>query len=511
MRSFADELSEDSYQRQLMTHAFWSSANGLAWGSAALLFQDPSAPIYSLYLICALTGYISVTLISNTLYLPQFLGFVIGAATPYALSYIFMDGTLFAVLFAYALVYTIVMIAFGRIANANYITSKKIEYDNKTLLERITEEKRIANQAIDQKNQFLAATSHDLRQPLHGLGLYIDALEPRMQDPVDVDIVSKLKTSSVALNELLHGLLDISRLDANIVKNSPQHVHLFGLINKLAKEFEVQISHRKLRLELNVDETVYVFVDPILTERVLRNVLSNAIKYTKEGTISIAAKPISDHVEITISDTGIGVAKENLDDIFNEYTQLGNPERDRNKGLGLGLAIVNRLCEIQNVSYTFTSELDVGSTFTLLIEKGNEDLRPLEIKTRKSVVKNLTILVVDDEPIIRDAMTTIIQSWQCQPLTAGNKAQALEALIEHNDDLDLVLCDLRLPNYEDGLTVITAIREELNEEVPAIIVTGDTAVDRLSYVDSNTIELLHKPVRANLLREKIEQLVILNS
>jgi len=230
--SFTPETTNtQNYQKRLHAYAFWSTINGVVWGSAALFFQDVDAPLFSLYLICALTGYISVTLISNTLYLPQFFGFILAAATPFVLSYLILEGRLYFVLGAYAVTYTAVMGAFGKIANQNFINAKRVEYENNHLLKQVTEEKKSADQAIKQKNQFLAATSHDLRQPLHALGLYADTLHARMGNPEDREIVEKLRESSHALNELLHGLLDISRLDASDVKNHPRHFAITPILN----------------------------------------------------------------------------------------------------------------------------------------------------------------------------------------------------------------------------------------------------------------------------------------
>lgn len=400
------------------------------------------------------------------------------------------------------------MLAFGRVANGNYIRSKRVEFENQALLSRVTEEKQVATQAVLHKNQFLAATSHDLRQPLHGLGLYIDVLVPRMKDPVDKDIVEKLKNSSNALNELLHGLLEIARLDASAIKNNPIHCKLSNILDRFIKEVEAELEGLPITLECDVSEKIFVLVDPNLCERILRNLLSNAVKYTQQGFIRVSAIEKQNNVELRVSDSGIGVEKEKLDDIFVEFTQLHNPERDRTKGLGLGLSIVRRLCDLQGLPFNFESELGTGSTFTLQLTKGEVAMSPLQVRTIQSTIRNLTILCIDDEQAIRDAMKLMIESWQCIPLIAADRAQAFQQVHQHDDHIDIILSDLRLRNNDNGVELITAIREELNLDTPAIVVTGDTAQERLSMVNLPNLVLMHKPIAAAELRHQIEQLIL---
>jgi len=507
-RSFTNEsASQDNYRRRLRVHAFWSTLNGATWGAAALLFQDPSAPIYSVFLICALTGYISVTILSNTLYLPQFYGFILSATLAFILSYLILGSGFYAVLCGYAILYSSVMVVFGRIANRNYIDSKRLEFENSELLLKVTQEKQLADKANADKNKFLAATSHDLRQPLHAMGLYIDALEPRMQNSTDIDIVSKLKQSGQALNELLYGLLDISRLDAGVLSNKPQHSSLSKLIERLLEEVEPQLLESGLELQVDVSDQHYVYADPVLLARVARNLLSNALKYTEKGFVKIASRRTDGKIELAIEDTGVGVPEDKIDSIFSEFTQLQNPERDRNKGLGLGLSIVRRLCELQNIDYRFDSQVGKGSCVTLSLANGDKALAPLQIKSETSVVTNLAILVVDDEQAIRDGMSMMIQSWQCTPLIASSRLEALTLIHEHDDSIDLIISDFRLRENENGVDVIGAIREELNHDAPAIVLTGDTAVERIELAQAANVVLMHKPIEAEALREQIASLI----
>jgi len=506
-RTFSiDSTDQYNYAKQLKMHAFWSALNGATWGAAALFFQDPSAPIYSVFLICALTGYISVTILSNTLYLPQFYGFVFCATLAFVLSYLILGGSFYAVLCVYAMLYSSVMIVFGRIANRNYVDAKRLEFENKELLKKVTHEKRQADKANAEKSHFLATTSHDLRQPLHAMGLYIDALEPRMENLTDKEIVSKLKMSGQALNELLHGLLDISRLDAGALTHNPQHSSLASVIDRLLEELAPEFADSGIELFVEVNDQHYVYADAVLLARVVRNLLSNALKYTSTGFVKIKSVEIGDVLELTISDSGIGVPKDKIELIFSEFTQLHNPERDRSKGLGLGLSIVRRLCELQEITYRFESQVGKGSSVTLSLPKGEFAMRALQKKTNAPAVKGLAILFVDDEQSIRDGMRMMIRSWRCTPLIASNCEEAISLIHEHNDSIDLLISDLRLRNNENGVDLINTVREELNQDVPAIVVTGDTAIERIELAQSANVLLMHKPIQPETLREQISTL-----
>jgi len=502
-RKFSPESTNSSnHKMRLRVFTFWFLVNGLNWGIVAFLFHDPNTPIYSVYLICVLVGYVSVGASSTSLFLPAFFGFSVPASSLFFIRFITEDGTLYPLLAFSTPFYLVVMIAFARIANRNFKATKTLEFDNAKLLIEVTEQKAIAETAVIEKNQFLAATSHDLRQPLHAMGLYVDALRPRLSDSLDQEILEKIALSSGALNELLHGLLDISRLDASVVENRPQHVYLNRITRQLSSEFDSQATQRGLDLQFDINNEHVVLADPILLERVLRNLLSNAVKYTETGFVKC-----DETIEIKVSDSGIGIPEEQTNAIFSEFTQLGNPERDRNKGLGLGLAIVKRLCELQKISYQLESKLGKGTSVTLSVPQGDGALRVLEKTCNTQPEKQLNILFIDDEEAIREGMKMLISSWQCVPLIASGRESAMRAIQSLDEDLDIIVSDLRLREDHTGIELIKLIREELNQEVPAIIVTGDTAVDRLELSKHSNIVMLHKPIKPAELRRQIVQLL----
>lgn len=497
-----ESVRKENYEKHLKIHVVLSSINGAMWGSASLFFQTPESHVFTLLLLVALAGYISVTLVSNTLYLPQFQGFVLAATTPFVISFLILDGLFYKLLLVYTLIYTVAMEAFSRVANQNYINSKRIEFENFALLKQVTQEKQAANKAVVEKNHFLAATSHDLRQPLQALGLYINALESQVIEPVAADIISKIKDSNQAINDLLHGLLDISRLDANVIENRPKHTKLFNIANRLREEFEPGLDDQvQFRCLINENETAYI--DPVLIERVIRNLLSNAFKYTEQGQVVLKSVRNESTLALIVSDTGVGVPEDKVDYIFTEFTQLRNPERDRNKGLGLGLSIVRRMCELLGIEYDFESTLGKGTQVTLQLPLGDPALVPITDNTETSNLKNISILFVDDEQSIREGAQIMIESWQCQALIASGGEEAMKRIHEHNETINLIISDLRLRDHENGINLIEMVREELNKDIPAIIVTGDTAVDRIELANRSNSVLLHKPIDVVELRRQV--------
>jgi len=497
----------DNYQKRLNAVTFASVLFSLNAGLAVFLFHDTTTPTFSILLVCLFTAYVSASAASIGLYFPAFLAGSIPVTILFVVRYIVEPDLLYKIMTAVTITYFFVLLGIARIINKSFKAAKTLEFDNERLLEQVTIQKNLAEKAIVEKNHFLAAASHDLRQPLHAMGLYIDALKPRLADSFDQNILKKITQSNGALNELLHSLLDISKLDADVVKNRPQHFYLNRITHQLSAEFKSEAAQRGLILQFNVDAEQVVYGDPVLLERVLRNLLSNALKYTETGFVKVTSQLQNDAVQIKVVDTGVGVKNQDIDRIFSEYIQLDNPERDRRKGLGLGLAIVKRLCSLQEIPYEFESEFGQGTTVTLAVKLGEGALCALETNGNAPTLRRLTILFVDDDEAIRDSMKMIIQSWQCLPIIASTMAEAIALVQTLDQDLDVIVSDLRLQNNETGTEVVDKIRQELNVDIPAIIVTGDTAIDRLQLASSENVTLMHKPIAALELRQQIVKLV----
>jgi signal transduction histidine kinase/ActR/RegA family two-component response regulator len=368
-----------------------------------------------------------------------------------------------------------------------------------------THELAAANQA---KSRFLASASHDLRQPMHALGLFIAQLRARIHDLETLAIVGKVESAVTALQELLDALLDISRLDAGVVSPTPIDFRLQALFTRLEASFAPQAERKGVRLRA-APTRLAVLSDPVLLERILLNFLTNAVRYTERGAILLGCRRHGKHVRIEVWDTGVGIAPEHIEAIFQEFYQVGNPERDRAKGLGLGLAIAARLARLLGSRIEMRSHPGKGSVFAIELPVG---VARAEIETANAPapiesLPGARVLVVDDDVLVREAMASLLAQWGCRVTMAATGAEAAAALDGEGGVPDAVLCDYRLPGGETGVDVIARLRAAAGRPVPAALITGDTAPERLREAKLAGHALLHKPVRPAKLRALLEQLL----
>jgi len=368
------------------------------------------------------------------------------------------------------------------------------------------ESREEAEQANISKSKFLAAASHDLRQPLHALGLFVDALESRIQYKEVRDIVGNIRTSTDALSDLLNALLDISKLDARVLKPEPISFQLQPLLQRIVTDFSEPAKSKSLHLRI-VDCGMNIHTDPIMLERIVRNLVSNAIRYTSNGTILLGCRRRGKNISIEVHDTGMGIAPDKISRIFEEFYQLENPERDRQKGLGLGLAIVKRLSDLIDCPVSVSSTPQKGSVFRVQVPYVTDAL-PVAIISPEYIndLQGTNVLVIDDDALVRQGMQQVLSQWQCQILLAENIEQALEQL-GGSCSIDIILTDYRLRENQTGLDAIKKIHDVCNKNIPAIILTGDTDSQRLGEAKASGFKLLHKPVQSAKLRSLMSYLL----
>jgi len=365
-------------------------------------------------------------------------------------------------------------------------------------LSQVVDELRSGRMEQKAKDSFLAAASHDLRQPLHALGLFVNALENKVLVPEGPVILDKIKQSTAALNSLFNSLLDISRLDAGVVEVDPEHFSVGNLLDNLNEEFAQLAGKQGLGFEINYDNGV-AYTDPLLLGRILRNLVDNAIVHSVSGSVRLSCAQKGKSLMITVTDEGPGIPFSEQAHIFSEYYQLDNPERDRSKGLGLGLSIVKRLCDLLQIELEMESVLSVGTRFTLKVPAGEREALVVNVEPERGAVHQFDfqgqlILVIDDERDVRDGMELILSQVNCSVLLAESSEAARELIVEQDLIPDLIIADYRLREGRTGLQAVEEIREELNEEVPAFVITGDTSPERVREVAESGMQLMHKPV-----------------
>ncbi|MCK4588176.1 MAG: hybrid sensor histidine kinase/response regulator, partial [Gammaproteobacteria bacterium] len=382
--------------------------------------------------------------------------------------------------------------------------------ENINLVQKLQTKTEKAESASLAKTKFLAAASHDLRQPLHAMGLFLDLLEERSSNPEQVTIIDKIKKSSIALENLLASLLDISKLDARVITVKETSFDVQGLFDVLVNEFKPIALENNLEIRF-INTNLWIKTDKQLIERILRNLISNAISYTEKGRILIGCRRTIDSVTIVVCDTGIGINKDDIKIIFEEFQQIDNPGRDRTKGLGLGLSIVTRLVDLIKAELSLLSKPGQGSMFSVKLPRSSRSKvtpteNPLFIIENKLAGK--VIVIVEDEEEISHAMNLLLSGWGCKVLDIASSGEVNENKLTLNKP-DMILADYRLQNHETGVDVIHAIHDYYRDKtIPAVIITGDTEPDLIKKAQGSGFQLMHKPVSGGKLRALLSSVLL---
>ena len=401
------------------------------------------------------------------------------------------------------LVYLAFLVALGRDAFRIFDESCRIRFAEKELNVRITQALESAEQASEAKTRFLAAASHDLRQPLHTISVLVAAMGLRKLDERSREIVQMLGTVSQSLSGQLDGLLDVSRLDAGIVKPELRIESVDQIVRAHVAASEASAHQKGLTMRFHSDGSVQAMTDANLLGRILGNLTGNALKFTSVGGIDVSVKRLNGHAVVEIADTGIGIALADQQRVFQEFYQVENPERDRSKGLGLGLAIVQRLCTLLDIRLGMQSEPGRGTRFTLQMTAVDAPQVLQVVSAAEPLdVGCVRVLVVDDEIAVREGMRVLLEELGCCVLLADGAVQAVQRA--HAVTLDLVISDFRLRDRADGLDVIRQC-QAVQPGLYALLISGDTAPDRLKQAHAAQIPLLHKPVALDELMRHLQQ------
>jgi signal transduction histidine kinase/CheY-like chemotaxis protein len=402
----------------------------------------------------------------------------------------------------------LLMSRFSMRISEDFIGSVRISREKDVLLERLRSEteaaqqaRRTAEEASLSKSRFLAAASHDLRQPLHTLMLFSSLLE-RGKAENRQQFVQHIQSAAASLDKLFSGLLDLSKLDAGAVSASVSEVGLHTLVEPVVGELSVAAAQKGLALHLRVDECLLVRTDPFLFERVLRNLIDNAIKYTERGEVEVTAAVEGRRVLLAVRDTGSGIPAADLERVFDEFHQLRNPNRAPERGSGLGLAIVRRLCELLGHRIELRSAEGAGSTFTVALElvdgtataPDGPQAHAGRGTAEPAAPDSLDVLVLDDDQRVRVAMTEMLLAWRCRPHVFETTEALLDALAGWRGPPPAALiADYRLGERGDGFDAVARARA-LCPGLPAAIVTGDLETADRGADRTADVAVYRKPV-----------------
>ncbi len=407
------------------------------------------------------------------------------------------------------LLYMGVTIVFARRLNTHLTNSLVMRFEKEALAEQLSRQIAVTQRISEEKTRFLAAASHDLRQPLHAIALFGAVLEKTLQGREEERHAARLMDAVGALGQSLDTLLDISRLDAGVVEPQIQPVALNPLFLALNHVFAAQAAERDLQLRLRATPC-WVNSDPRLLLQLLSNLVDNALKYTPHGGVVVAARARGPLVWIDVRDTGIGMAGEHLDRIFEEFYQIGNPGRDRAKGLGIGLSIVQRLSRLLGHPLQVRSRPGGGSRFRLILPAvAALGAAAPEAYPPGALPLPRRVLVIDDETAIRQAVTELLRAHGVQALAAAGEAEAEAVLAQAalgGAPIEALLCDVRLADGADGLAAAQRLRARFGPGLPVLLITGETAPQRLKQVHDSGLRLLFKPVAADTLLQALASL-----
>ena len=488
--------------------AIGSALGGALWGLAAVVVFPSSEPHQALLIVC-LFGVALGGLNLTAVWRPSFYGFVLPALVP-LIARVAWEGD--PVHLDTAAVMTVVLafvLAFGHRVNDLLTQALAIRHENADLIAELRaqtraamEAGRVAEAANRAKSQLLAAASHDLRQPLHAVGLFVSALAARTVESGTHAIVRRVQQSLDALDAQFGQLIDLSRLDAGALAPERARVPLAPLFAALAAEFAAQAEAKGLRL-VAMPTRLAVDSDPALLARVLRNLVSNAVRYTRAGGVAIGARRRGSQIAIDVVDTGVGIADEHRALIFEEFFQVRSPATS-GRGMGLGLAIVRRFADLLGHAVELRSRPGRGSRFRVLAPRVT-DLRSGHVAKRRdtddvtpmrtdATLTGATVAVVDDDPQAIEAMRELFMAWGAEVAGGCDASEALRSLGRLERYPDLIVADLRLDRGACGLDAVAQLRDELGIAIPALVVTGDVSPEAAHSVRAAGLALLPKPV-----------------
>jgi len=483
---------------------------GIAWGWLPVYYHDHPNPIAMLLAIGIVAGISAGVLTMNAPVLPVYLAYA-GTAVPMLGAACFAAGGAIAVIGWGSVIYIVVTVAFAAHSEQAIRDAIELRFENLALVQRLREATTSAESARDAalaanaaKSRFLAAASHDLRQPAHAMGLLLDVLGRSGLSEHQANVHRNLVGAAQATRDMLNTLLDFSRVEAGVLAPSLRRFRLQELLVKVEHALAVEADAKGIVYRTR-ETTLAAESDPALVELVLRNLVSNAVRYTARGGVLVGVRRRGDTALLEVWDTGIGIPREKQAEVFREFHQLGNPERDRTKGLGLGLAISEGIARMLGHALTLASRPGRGSVFRLALPIA-------EAPTGDPVPRALPdafdahVLVIDDDAAAREALKTLVESWQARCTAVESIDEALAA--SGRERPDLVITDYRLREERTGGEAVAALRERLGASLPAIIVTGDTAPERLREASAAGATLLHKPVAPQALRAAIAELLL---
>lgn len=483
------------------------AVGGCLWGIAGFAFFG-NEPAVLLFLVMVLAGAVTASVGSLAAFFPAYLLFSVAAITPFSFRLALEGGTFFWGMSAISLVFLLLNLSVGWRILKTLDEAIRLRIENEDLARALLRQKEIAEGASVAKTKFLAAASHDLRQPVYAIQLFADILEHDLAGSQHLRAVGNIKAASRSLEDLLNSLLDFSKIDAAVIQPEVGDFPISSLLDQMEREYAQQAHAKGLRFHI-MPCRLWARSDQALLGRILRNLVSNAVRHTRKGGVVVGCRRYRGRLRLQVWDTGPGIPRHLQEEIFREFYQLENPERDLAKGLGLGLAIVDGLARLLDHPVDLASRPGRGSVFSVTVPLGihavaGEEERPIHADNLAGV----RILVIDDDVLIREAARQLLERWGCRVVAAESAGEALQAMAAADFAPQMIIADYRLREETTGVDAIRRIQDAMGTLLPAALITGDTAPDRLLEAKSSGYPLLHKPIDGGKLRTLLSYLLL---
>ncbi len=482
-----------------------SFINGTLWGALSWLLSD-TWDIHAFYILLPILGIFAGAMNLATI-LPVYFSLIMPILIQTLIVLIFSD-VANSVLAGFFIIYYAGMIRFSLELHKMLIHTYRLQFELETTNHELVVQKQTAEKANNDKSRFLASASHDLRQPLYAMELFLGGLAQDEKGEKKNYLVQKLRSALDSMQIMFSSLLDMSRFDAGVITPTHKNHSSEILLQTLKVKFDDECKRKGIRLIIR-SSSAWFYSDPILVQRVLENYITNAVKYTNSGGVLVACRQRGRYCCFEVWDTGRGIEKDDLTTIFDAFHQLENPERDRKKGVGLGLAIVDQIAKLLNAPIFVRSRIGQGSVFSISLPMGSveaklKDESTSKIDEDKTQLIDLGVWIVDDDEDILEGLQLQLETWGCITRTFDSPEQ-IQSFMEGNRELPkLLISDLRLRDHRNGIEVIKMVDKHCTGNLAAIIITGDTGPERLQEVTKAGFPLLHKPVTA----EKLHQTII---
>ena len=509
--------------------AFWARRHwqemtffSFVWGAFPWMMMPADNLSMTSMIVLVIVGLCSTGLPAVAARWPSVLAFVLPMNLGLISALVWHGGPTHWVLAMFVVAYLVATFQIAHALNKLLTESLLARFEKEALAEQITEQMAVTQRLSDEKTRFFASASHDLRQPLHAIALFGAVLERELQGHSAGQHANRLMQAVHVMGASLDTMLDMSRLDAGVVHPELSATPMQPMLQALNQMFASRAEEKGLQLRLRTTDA-WVKTDPQLLQRLLANLVENAIKYTDQGGVLVLARVKQGEVWIEVVDTGRGIAPENHEQIFEAFYQIDNPGRDRSQGLGMGLSIVRRLAHLLHHPLQLTSRPGAGTRFRLTLPLAPAHLPERSVVAPSSgerlpasgpqvppLVLPSPVLLLDDEADIGDAMTALLASYGAVLKVVTDEVAAQEALaqaVQQERPFAALICDLRLAEGADGLEVAHRLRARFNPELPLLLVTGETSPQRLQRVRDSGVPVLFKPVDAQALLQTLAKLV----